>query len=529
MTPPWTRTSLALLALAWGALAAPHDVLAPRLSRRIAVEDEPVILEVTLPDGMPITGREGGDVVGGPGVEYTYQWTLADSEGTPLRRRRERHARPRDRWETAAIIEPYSARYREKLQVIIEVEYHGPGGGVLHRARSRYSLPRVQDVTPPLTRSGGDEEGYQDFEAASLSARDGAMVTTTDRFPGSDPLQGRSPFQAIIDDGQVVEGDPARPETLGALEFTWANVFDNQGPPFAGEGIHPVARFGLYLIPRWDLTGSHHLVTDAGSPHMKTDRLVVREDGEGLELHLVDLTDQLGDPPETPGPVGRGRVRIPLPYDRVGEMEVGFYAEDAAWPSPNHIRASSFRFRVVDDIAPVIVLSLQKPSVRKQSWISVDAVNKRWTSGEAPYSLPPRFGGPPMRRLAPLALKVQTAYGLQAMVFDNTRLARDGLRIEVLGPAEADGYGIRPGRSGRVTRWTVPVDGFDPSLARTPRSPVPQLYFSVAGRYQMVLTAVDVHGERRELKIDLEVGEREVDWLRLGQDRVRLRGRRARP
>jgi hypothetical protein len=529
MSPARLIPCILLLALAGGGLAAPHDVLAPRLSRRIAVEDEPVVLEVTLPDGMPITGRQGGEVVGGPGVDYTYSWFLTDSEGTTLRRRQVRHARPRDRWETAAIIEPYSARYTEKLQVRIEVEYHGSGGAVLHRARSRYSLPRVQDVTPPLRRSGGDEEGYPDFEATSLSARDGAMVTTTDRFPGSQPLQGRSPFQAIIDDGQVLEGDPASPETLGALEFAWANVFDNQGPPFAGEGVHPVARFGLYLIPRWDLTGSHHLVTDAGSPHMKTDRLVVREDGEGLELHLVDLTDQLGDPPTAPGPVGRGKVRIPLPYDRVGEMEVGFYAEDAAWPSPNHVRAGSFRFRVVDDIAPVVVLSLQKPSGAERTWISADAVNLRWTSGEAPYSLPPRFSGPPMRRLSPLALKVQTAYPLQAMVFDNTRLARDGLRIEVHGPPDADGYGIRPGKTGRVTRWTVPVDGFDPSLARTPRSPVPQLYFSVPGRYRLVLVAADVHGERRKFEVELDVGEREVDWLRVGQERIRLGRDRGRP
>ncbi|MCA9556051.1 MAG: hypothetical protein KC933_38860, partial [Myxococcales bacterium] len=216
MSPAWNRIAPALLALAAGAAAAPTDVLAPRLSRRIAVEDEPVQLEVTLPGGMPITGREGGPVVGGPGVEYTFRWALEDSGGTALRQREVRHDQPGDRWETAAIVEPYSARYADKLQVSIEVDYHGPGGGVLHRARSRYVLPRVQDVTPPLERSGGDEEGYPDFEAASLTALDGAMVTTADRFPGSDPLQGRSPFQAIVDDGQVLEGDPSRPETLGA-------------------------------------------------------------------------------------------------------------------------------------------------------------------------------------------------------------------------------------------------------------------------------------------------------------------------
>lgn len=523
--------SLALAGAAAAAEPADSVLLAPRLSRRLAIEDEPLVLEVRLPDGVPLDGRPDGPRVGGVGLLYDYHWRLMDAGGEVLRERQERTRELEDRWVTVLFVEPYEVRFEGKLAVDVEVTYLLEDGRPLAKAAARFSIPRIQDVTPPLSKSGGDEEAYADFVCRSLTVPDGGVATTTDTLvDGEGQVLSRSPFQAIRDDGATVEGDPEDLASRGTLEFEWANVFDNLAPPFDGSERPALGRFALYLLPNWDLGGSHHLVSGTASPHMRTRREVVREEGEGLELHLVDLGDQLGEGPPQGGSWGRGRVRIPLPYDRVGDLEVGFYAEDRAWPSPNHARVGRFRLRIEDDIAPTALFSIRKVRQHDVSWITADSVNRRWHDAELVFGMPEAFGGPPLERLAALAVRVQTPYHFQAMVFENTRLARDGLRVTLEGPEGAVGHGMRiPGRAGRHTTWRLPVDGFDPSLSRTPRDEAGQLFFGVPGRYRLVLEATDVHGNTTRFEVGLQAEERPGDWIQVSEETVRISGERERP
>ncbi len=89
------------------------------------------------------------------------------------------------------------------------------------------------------------------------------------------------------------------------------------------------------------------------------------------------------------------------------------------------------------------------------------------------------------------------------------------------------GYGFRVGRHGkRRTDLHFPVDGFDSSLSRSPREEAIQLYFAVAGRYKLVVDASDIHDNRTRFELDLDLGDRDVDWIRLGGERVRISGRK---
>jgi hypothetical protein len=494
------------------------------------VEDRPLSFKVGLPDGMAIRGSSSGAVVGGPGIRYRYRWRLLDADGEILRETTQTSDKSSANWVTASFVEPYSRRFLEKLVVEVRVTYLDSLGNVLQSARSRFRIPRIQDVTPPLTQSMGDEEEYVEFYCHSLSVQDGGIATTTDRLRGEDGvLLPRSPYRAILDDGATLEQVPG-PElelSKGTLEFEWGNVYDNLAPPFTGPDYQGLGRFGLYLIPSWDLGASHHLVSGSHRPHMQATREVIREPDGTVELYLIDLSDQLGPPPEEGGSWGRGKVRIPLPYDRVGDLEVGFYAEDRAWPSPNHVRKGRFRFRIVDDISPTLVFSIRKVREHKSSWITADSVNHRWTTSETSFSLPDKFGGQPFSKVAGLSVKVQTPYIFQVMAFDNTRLARTGMKVRLRGPEDTSGFGMLiPGRKGRVVEWDLPVDGFDPSLSRTPRQKVPRLFFGIPGHYRLTFEIEDVQGNRTLFEIPLEAGEREVDWIRLSEESRRVGGGR---
>lgn len=518
---------LALLLLLPLEVSAAGKGLAPRLSRRRAIEDRPLVFVVHLPEGMAVGPRGRGGVVGEPGLRYRYHWQLLDSEGQMLREKLEESTRSGARWETAALVEPYSRRFREKLHLHVGVEYMNRSGQVLDRAKGRFVIPRIQDVTPPLVKSMGDEEEYPDFTCRPLTVEDGGIATTHDGLQGEDgEIRPRSPFRAIVDDGATVEGaDSEGGVGRGCLEFEWANVFDNLAPPFTGNRKETIKRFGLYIIPNWDLGGSHHLVAGADRPHLAATREMVREDGEDVELHLIDLTQELGPAPEEGAAWGRGRVRIPLPYDRVGDLEVGFFAEDRAWPTPNQNRVGRFRYRVQDDISPTVVFTIRKVRERQATWISVDSVNKRWTTGESAFSLPDRFGGPPFRKAAGLSMRAQTPYSFHVMAFDNTRLDRAGMRLRLRGPEGTSGYGIQvPGQSGRIVDWSLPVDGFDPSLARSPRKEELRLFFGVPGRYRLEFEVSDVHGNRTHFELPLEAGDSDHDWIRISEESVRLSG-----
>lgn len=496
------------------------DDLVPRLERRVATEDRPLELEVALPAGAQVAP---GLRVGDPALRYRFEWDLIEPPETVLRSRSFTTPSPRDRWQTVGVVEPYEPEYRGRLAIRVRVAYLR-GATVLARDATVFPLRRVRDVTPPMVASGGDEEAYPPFLSAPLTVEDGGTLTTTDRLQGPDgePV-ARSPFVAILDDGRVLEGADGPREARGTLELEWKNVWDNLSPPF-GPGSRIIGRFGAYYLPTWDLAGSHHLVTDPKSPYMASARVSVDDPRGGVTVHLVDLSSELPDPAPEGGAVGSGRVRLPLPYDRVGELEVGFYAEDDAWPSPNQVLAGRFRFRVVDDISPGVILSLRRSLGREVRWDTVDSVNRqRWSSGEQ-FGLPPRFSDPHENEVAPWNLRAGTPYVFHVLTFDNTRLERAGMELELVGPQGATGFGIRAGRSGgRRVQWRIPGDGLDPALSRSSRTDPPTLYFGKPGAYVLEVHSSDVHGNTTNLRIPLRVLERGVDRVRVWEDEVRRR------
>ncbi len=512
--------SCLLLASGRPGVAAPDpepDRLAPALARRIAVEDQPLVFEVTLPEGVSLTSDPEGPRVGAPGVSARIRWRLLDPEDEVLREAMQETRDPHVRWETAGVIEPYHSTFPGRLRAEAEVEYRLEGRPVA-RARGRYEVPRVLDVTPPLTASGGDEETYPAFESRPVGVHEGDELTTTDRLltPGGE-IVSRSPFRAILDDGHTLErageGDAA-----GTLEIDWRNLFDNLAPPFTGTDPSPIGRFGLYLLPQWDLGGSHALVTDPGSSWVDSERLLVREPGGALAFHLLDLTRELPGPPDRAGSFGSGRARLPLPYDRVGEFEVGFYVEDRAWPAANHKRTSGYRFRVVDDIAPLVVVSLEVGRPGQPPFATLDAVNRRWTRGGAAFDLPETFSGPPLDEPLALPVEARRPIPISVLSVDNTRLAREGLRLAMEVPPGSSGSGLKvAGETGARTEVIVPVDGFDPGLVRTRPGEAPIAYLGSAGSYTLRLEVGDVHGNVRRLEVRLEAEEP-------GFERVRARG-----
>lgn len=500
--------------------------LAPTLTRRFTVEDEPMVFRAEAPVGVPLGPRAPGRSVGEPGVRYRFDWRLVDPEGAVLRQAAHARDEPSDTWETAGLLEPYQPSFEGRLEVRLAVTYLAATRPVA-RGVARFPVLRVKDRTPPFQASQGDEEAYPAFEAQALSVRDGGVVTTGDAVVGADGQAfSRSPFRAIVDEGEVAEGDvPGR----STLAFSWENAFDNMNPPFTGPSNRSIQRFGLYCRSRWDLGGSHPLVTEAEGPYMAGARTVIRPAaGEAASVvHLVDLTSDLGEPPPQGGAWGKGSVRVPVPYDRVGEVEFGYYAEDAAWPAGNQALVPVARYRVEDDIAPVLVFTLRRRRGGEDTWVSADAVNRRWTAGQQSFAYPQQFGGPPLPELAELALKVQTAYDFHVLGFENTRLTRAGVRLTLEGPPGARGHGIRaPGSRARRTEWEVPVDGFDPAMARTQQAEPPVLYFSVPGEYALVLQADDIHGNARQFRLVFQAGEREFDRIRVHAEGVRARGGR---
>ena len=141
-------------------------------------------------------------------------------------------------------------------------------------------------------------------------------------------LYSQSPFPLLADDGEVTENGLGAINRRGCLLLKWQNLYDNLNAPFWGKKAKAISSFGLILRPQWDLSGSHYLVKNETEPHLQA--ISIAED-----TFLVSLDEQLKAINQEKQPFGQGTVVLPLPYDRVGVLEVGFYGKDTAFPKSN--------------------------------------------------------------------------------------------------------------------------------------------------------------------------------------------------
>ncbi len=496
-----------------GVLLSSTLAVKPILVRRLAVEDRPLLFKVALPQGAVVKEGDLSVTVGSPGLTYAFDFKLLDSKGRLVAQWETERSRPEATWAKKTVVEPYTADYENKLvlQVKVEVRHYDE---VLSEGVLRQRIPRVQDVTGPLQKSLGDEENYPDFVFTVLgNGANGDLTTQDRRFDEETKSEyAQVPFPLLCDDGEVIENERGPINRRGCLVLQWRNLYDNLNEPFWGKREKALSSFGLVLRPRWDLSGSHYLVQSEEEPHFKTR---VLNDG----TYVVDLDHQLADLSQEQQPFGRGEVVLPLPYDRVGVVEVGFYARDTAFPKNNVTITKMKRFVVRDDIAPHIVLSFRRWKARTgEPYHTVDGVNKLWFETDKPWALPESLvEQSKAEKLQPREIFAGEPERLYIFVFDNTRLERLSAKAALKGPsgARAGSYGFRATDGTAMRMAELERTAFDPSTARTKVDKPWVMLFEKPGRYNLQVEAVDIHGNERRLRVPLHVKERRFDVLNI--------------
>lgn len=486
---------------------------------------------VSLSEGARICrdGQNDEDVVvGGSALKTEFHWTLCDAEETVLAEWVDRSGGLASRWSPSLVIaEPYQASYPDKLRLRVETRF-ALDDGPTRSSKSLFEIPRIQDETGPLVPSHGDEEGYAPFRwKLKGRAAEGLLSTHDCMVTPEGQKVVRSPFHAIVDDGRFVENPEDPPAMRGCLTVAWENLFDNSNEPFWGTRAEAITRFAVVMRMRWELPNSHYLVGADDEPYFAVNRMeIAHPDGKRETVAMVDLSDTLKAFDQRRQPFGRGVVRIPLPYDRTGRIELGFHAADGTWPRPNVTTKWIGSFRVEDDIAPVLLVSLMETRLRqgKAVFDTIDAVNRRWVKTPAPWTLPSELPAPSEKAEA-LSLKEDSPIECHVFAFDNTRLERRALTLKIRsrGSVPVGSFGFRPSKAERrlETEIVLGRSDFDPSVARTaPRDP-PMLLFQEPGPYELVLEGRDVNGNLRTLVLPLQVEHLEVDVVT-----VEERGRR---
>ena len=505
------RTIILLLLL--GALSTSALAVKPILVRRLAVEDRPLLFKVALPQGAVVKKGDLTVTVGSPGLTYFFDFRLLDKEGNLVAKWETERNRPEAVWAKKTVVEPYRAEYENKLVIEVKSEIRHYDE-VLSEGVLRQAIPRVQDVTGPMTKSLGDEEKYGDFAFFVLGDGGLGELTTQDRrFDKEEKrIYAQSPFPILADDGEIIENGLGPVQRRGCLLLQWKNLYDNLNAPFWGKKAKALSSFGLILRPQWDLSGSHYLVKSETEPHLQANSLAE-------DTYLVSLDEQLADLDQEKQPFGKGVVVVPLPYDRVGVVELGFYGKDTAFPKSNVTITKTKRFIVRDDIAPHILLSFQRWKAKKHEPLrTVDGLNQIWFKTKKPWALPNELGKREKKKdVSPHILYAGEPERLYLFAFDNTRLARIAATATLVGPnsIRRSTFGFRAADGSAQQQGELERTAFDPSTARTSVEKPWVMLFQHPGRYYLQVLAVDIHGNERKLRVPLQVKGRTYDVLNI--------------